>query len=68
MAAEPDHAEAGAKAEERRHDRQAHREQRAEAEQQDDYRGGEADPGCEAEARLLRLLDRLAAELDLQRG
>jgi hypothetical protein len=30
--------------------------------------GDEPDPGCEADARLLRLLDRLAAELDLQGG
>ena len=68
VAAEPDHAEAGAEAEERRHDRQAHREQRAEAEQQDDHGGQEADSGREADARLLGLLDRLAAELDLQGG
>ena len=54
VAAEPDHAQAGTEAEERRHDRQAHREQRAEAEQQDDHGGQEADAGREADARLLR--------------
>ena len=66
MAAQSDHAEPGAKAEQRGHDRKAHGEQRPEADQQHDHRGCEADAGCEAEARLLRLLDRLAAELDLK--
>ena len=68
VAAEPDDAETGPEAEQRRHDRQAHREQRAEAEQQHDDGGEEADARCEAEARLLSLLDRLAAELDLEGG
>ena len=68
MAPEPDHAQAGAEAEQCRHDRQAHREQRAEAEQQHDDGGDEPDPGSEADTCLLGLLDRLSAELDLQGG
>ncbi len=43
------------------------RQQGAEAEQQHDDGRAEADGGREAEARLLGLLDRLAAQLDLQR-
>jgi hypothetical protein len=66
-AAERDQAEAGPEPEQSGHDRQSHREQGAEAEQQHDDRGADADNGREADAGLLRLLDRGPAELDLQR-
>jgi hypothetical protein len=55
----------GAEPEERGHDWQSHREEGAEADEQDDDRGGEADRGRSAERRPLRLLDRRTAELDL---
>ena len=56
----------GAEPEQRSDDRQAHRDERAEGDEQHDDRRDQADGGGEAEARLLRLLDRLAAELHLQ--
>ena len=66
MREQRDHAEAGAEAEQRGHDRQAHRDQRAERQQQHDDRREQPDGGGDAEARLLGRLDRLPAELDLQ--
>ena len=60
-----DHREPDADAEQRGHDRQAHREQRSEREQQDEDRGEDAD----RLARGLRLVgEHRAAELDLQTG
>ena len=57
----------GAEAEERGGDRKAHRAERAEADQQDQDRRGDPDDRREPERRLLSLLDRLAAELDVER-
>ena len=61
-----DRPEPGAEAEQRRDDRQAHRDHRAERQQQDDDRREQPDRRGDAEARLLGRLDRLAAELDLR--
>ena len=47
---------------------QAHREHRAEADQEDHDRRADADERGVADRGLLRLLDRLAAQLDLQAG
>ena len=50
------------------HDREPHRRERPEADQQDQDRRSKADDRREPERSLLGLLDRLAAELDLERG
>ena len=59
-------AEAGAEAEQRGDDRQPHRDQRAEGDQQHHDRRHQPHRGGEAEARLLGGLDRLPAELHLE--
>ena len=66
VAGERDQAQSGAEAHQGRGDREPHRGKRTEAEQQDHDRGGDADDGRESERRLLRLFDRLAAELNLE--
>ena len=65
---EGDQAETGAEAEQRRDDRQPHRDHRAERDQQHDNRCEQADGRGDPEAGLLGLLDGLPAELDVQPG
>ena len=67
LTGESDHPESDPEAEQGGHDRQAHRDERAEADEQDDYRRADAHGRGEPDRRPLRLLDRLAAELDLER-
>ena len=67
VGAERDQAEADAEREQRRDDRQPHRDHRAEGEQQDHDRGQQPDrEGGVAFFFWSDFLDRLAAELDLQ--
>ena len=68
VAGEVDHPDPGAEAEQRGRDREPHRAERSEADQQDHDRGRDPDDRRESERCLLGLLDRLAAELDVERG
>ena len=65
-AAQTDQTDPGAEPEQGRRDRQAHRQQRAEADQQHDDRRPDPDQERVADRRLLGLLDRLPAQLDAQ--
>ena len=65
---QPDQAESGPEPEQGGDDREAHREHRAEADQEDHDRGADADERGVADREPLRLLDRLAVQLDLKAG
>jgi hypothetical protein len=61
-----DHADARPESEQRGHDRERHRQQRPEAQQQDNHRCDDRDPRRCPDARAHGLLDRRSIELDLE--
>ena len=67
VASERDNADPGAEAEQRRGDRKTHGGERPEADQQDHNRRSDSDDRREPERGLLRLLNGLAAQLDVER-